>query len=130
MPRDFTIYNDSSWASGSVGGNTIFRPFIQHVSSIPSLKNTNTPYKLFLGDKLSAEKESIVDNIQSTDETYVYYEQKFKEARASESNNIPRKNNNNLATKLIIPSDIKININIKNLTLNSNLPLGIKKGIK
>jgi|688.fasta_scaffold23064_13 hypothetical protein len=51
MPRDFTINIDPSWLSGSSGGTTVYRPFIQHVNSVPSLKNTNTPYKIFVGDK-------------------------------------------------------------------------------
>lgn len=51
MSRDFTITNDPSWISGSVGGNTIYRPFIQHVNGVPSLKNTENPYIIYTGDK-------------------------------------------------------------------------------
>lgn len=52
MAREFIINIDNSWVSGTIGGNTVQKPFIQFVSSVPSLKNTSEPYKLILGDKL------------------------------------------------------------------------------
>lgn len=51
MSREFTITNDPSWISGSISGVTVYRPVIQHVNSIPSLKNTNFPYIINVGEK-------------------------------------------------------------------------------
>jgi hypothetical protein len=51
MAREFIINIDPSWLSGSTGAVTVYRPFIQHTSVVTSLKNTNTPYKIFVGDK-------------------------------------------------------------------------------
>lgn len=51
MARDFTITNDPSWTSGSVDGNVIYKPIIQNVNNVPSLKNTGISYIIFTGDK-------------------------------------------------------------------------------
>jgi len=47
MSRNFTIMLDASWLSGSLATG----PIIQHVNSVPALKNTGTPYIIYVGDK-------------------------------------------------------------------------------
>ena len=51
MARDFTINIDNSWVTGSIGGTTVYKPFVQFVNSVPSIKNMSRPYELILGDK-------------------------------------------------------------------------------
>lgn len=130
MPRDFTIYNDSSWISGSVGGNTIFRPLIQHVNSVPSLKNTNNPYKLFLGDKKTSENDSIVDRVEQTVKPItVNLENEILRVRRIQTNSTPKKVDNHLNSG---PSPTVRTLDTKDLarTLNINLPAAPFKKIK
>jgi hypothetical protein len=51
MAREFIISIDPARLSGSLAGSTVYMPIIQHVNSVPSLKNTNVPYIIFVGDK-------------------------------------------------------------------------------
>lgn len=51
MSRDFIIRIDSSNLSGTINGVTEQLPFIRHVNSVPSLKDTKSPYLVYNGGK-------------------------------------------------------------------------------